>query len=59
MIEGKIADEDFNGDPEFNVLGQTGIRKTVRKSKAKPAEEGETGQQPQEGQVCTSIHTSI
>ncbi|KAI3397803.1 hypothetical protein diail_10336 [Diaporthe ilicicola] len=26
MIEGKIADEDFNGDPEYNVLGQSGIR---------------------------------
>lgn len=26
MIEGKIADEDFNGDPEYNMLGQAGIR---------------------------------
>lgn len=35
MIEGKIADEDFNGDPEFNTLGQRGIRKYERQSKKK------------------------
>lgn len=35
MIEGKIADEDFNGDPEYNVLGKRGIRKAERESKSK------------------------
>lgn len=34
MIEGKIADEDFNGDPEFNRLGQRGIRRYARGKKA-------------------------
>lgn len=44
MIEGKIADEDFNGDPGWNVLGRKGIR---GRAKAKPDdEEGEE-------QVCT------
>jgi hypothetical protein len=31
MIEGKIADEDFNGDPECNALGKVGIRGRVTK----------------------------
>lgn len=49
MIEGKIADEDFNGDPEYNVLGQSGIRpRAPRAPKAKPGEEGE---QPEQGKV--------
>lgn len=39
MIEGKIADEDFNGDPAYNVLGQQGIRKVVRASKKSKTEE--------------------
>ena len=39
MIEGKIADEDFNGDPEYNVLGQTGIRGRETKKKAEPEDE--------------------
>lgn len=34
MIEGKIADEDFNGDPAYNVLGQRGIRGRATKTKA-------------------------
>lgn len=50
MIEGKIADEDFNGDPEYNVLGQSGIRKTIRTPKAKKGAEEE--------EVCASIHSS-
>lgn len=39
MIEGKIADEDFNGDPEYNVLGQTGIRGRATKKKAEAEDE--------------------
>ncbi|KKY37634.1 putative protein kinase rad3 [Diaporthe ampelina] len=39
MIEGKIADEDFNGDPEYNVLGQSGIRGRATKKKADPEDE--------------------
>lgn len=54
MIEGKIADEDFNGDPEFNMLGQRGIRRAVRKSKAKDGEGDE-----QEGQVCIALSSHI
>lgn len=34
MIEGKIADEDFKGDPAYNVLGQKGIRGRAKKVKA-------------------------
>jgi serine/threonine-protein kinase ATR len=34
ITEGKIADEDWNGDPEFNVLGKVGIRARVKKAKA-------------------------
>lgn len=42
MIEGKIADEDFNGDPAYNVLGQKGIRGRASAKKAKDDdEEGE------------------
>lgn len=41
MIEGKIADEDFNGDPEYNVLGQSGIRGRATKKKAEADENGE------------------
>lgn len=49
MIEGKIADEDFNGNPEYNVLGQSGIRpRAPRAPKVKPGEEGE---QPEQGKV--------
>ncbi|KUI57649.1 hypothetical protein VP1G_04967 [Cytospora mali] len=33
MTEGKIADEDFNGDPGYNVLGQKGIRGRAKKTK--------------------------
>lgn len=44
MIEGKIADEDFNGDPEYNVLGQTGIRGRVSKKKAE--DEDDNGEEP-------------
>lgn len=40
MIEGKIADEDFNGDPEWNVLGKRGIRGRAKKA-AKEDEEDE------------------
>lgn len=39
MIEGKIADEDFNGDPEYNVLGQSGIRGRATKKKADAEDE--------------------
>lgn len=39
MIEGKIADEDFNGDPEYNVLGQSGIRGRATKKKAEDEDE--------------------
>lgn len=39
MIEGKIADEDFNGDPEYNVLGKLGIRGRATKKKADPEDE--------------------
>lgn len=48
MIEGKIADEDFNGDPEYNVLGQTGIRGRATKKKAEADDENG------EEQVCGS-----
>lgn len=49
MIEGKIADEDFKGDPEFNVLGQSGIRARPPKTpKVKPGEE----EQQEQGKVC-------
>ncbi|KAH8754115.1 hypothetical protein F5883DRAFT_187045 [Diaporthe sp. PMI_573] len=47
MIEGKIADEDFNGDPEYNVLGQTGIRGRVSKKKAE--DEDDNGEEPDGG----------
>ncbi|KUI73385.1 hypothetical protein VM1G_08936 [Cytospora mali] len=40
MVEGKIADEDFNGDPGYNVLGQKGIRGRAKKTKPED-EEGE------------------
>lgn len=36
IIDGKIADEDFRGDPEWNVLGQKGLRPIVRKKKEVP-----------------------
>lgn len=46
MIEGKIADEDFNGDPEYNVLGKAGIRGRAPKTpKVKPGEEDEHQEQ--------------
>lgn len=51
MNEGKIADEDFNGDPEFNVLGKTGIRKAIRK--AKPSDDDEEEGQQEGGEVCS------
>lgn len=41
MIEGKIADEDFNGDPEYNVLGQSGIRGRATKKKAEAEDEND------------------
>lgn len=41
MIEGKIADEDFNGDPEYNVLGQRGIRGYARATKSRKTEEND------------------
>ncbi|POS80812.1 protein kinase rad3 [Diaporthe helianthi] len=47
MIEGKIADEDFNGDPEYNVLGQMGIRPRATKKKAEA--EDEDGEEPNGG----------
>lgn len=50
MIEGKIADEDFNGDPEYNVLGQTGIRARVTKKKAQAGDE--------DGEEPVSVSTS-
>lgn len=46
MIEGKIADEDFNGDPEYNVLGKAGIRGRATKKKAEAEDEND------EEQVC-------
>lgn len=48
MIEGKIADEDFKGDPAYNVLGQSGIRgRAPRTPKVKPGEE----EQQEQGEV--------
>lgn len=41
MIEGKIADEDFNGDPAWNVLGKKGIRGRAKKANAQDDEDGE------------------
>lgn len=46
MIEGKIADEDFNGDPEYNVLGKVGIRGRATKKKTEAEDEND------EEQVC-------
>ncbi|KFY38083.1 hypothetical protein V495_06769 [Pseudogymnoascus sp. VKM F-4514 (FW-929)] len=37
VIEGKIADEDWKGDPAYNVLGQKGTAPRAKKAK-KPAE---------------------
>lgn len=51
MIEGKIADEDFNGDPGFNALGKRGIRAMVRKSKKAKDEDDEEG----EDEVCVTF----
>ncbi|KAI9743791.1 MAG: serine/threonine-protein kinase M1 [Claussenomyces sp. TS43310] len=49
VINGKVADEDFNGDPEFNVLGQKGIRsRTSLKAATEAKENGEEdGEQAQ------------
>ena len=36
VIDGKIADEDWKGDPELNVLGQSGtVKKAPRKKDRK------------------------
>jgi hypothetical protein len=40
IIEGKIADEDFKGDPEMNHLGARGTQKTVKKGKKAESEGG-------------------
>lgn len=46
MIEGKIADEDFKGDPAWNVPGQKGIRGRAKKADGEDEEDEE--------EVCSS-----
>lgn len=57
MIEGKIADEDFNGDPEYNVLGQAGIRARVTKKKAQA--DDEDGEQAVSGSTSNNVRTRM
>lgn len=61
MIEGKIADEDFNGDPKYNVLGKPGIRGRVTKKKAE--DEDDNGEDPvrvtSSNSVCNQVLMSL
>ncbi len=45
VIDGKIADEDWKGDPLYNKLGQKGTQPVVRKRKPKFGEEEGEGEE--------------
>lgn len=56
MIEGKIADEDFKGDPGWNVLGKRGIRGRSKKPKAEDQDDGEVHHPPPPVLPVTFLH---
>ncbi|KAK2624835.1 hypothetical protein QTJ16_006028 [Diplocarpon rosae] len=52
IIQGFIDDEDFNGDPEMNVLGAAGLR--TKESKKKMKEDQKLGEGTQAGKKRAS-----